>query len=199
MRTQSTKVPPKPTFPPDASAYGGALFRTRSGRSRGRPVSTTRTMHVVLRSEKAKGIWSFKHQRNERHVIAAIRRHSKRFDVKVFSLANVGNHLHLHVQFPSRNNYLRFIRAVTAAIAMAVTGSSRWRPNSGVRTRTGHGKKKEKFWSGRPFSRIVKTAKAFLTLKDYIAINHLEGLGFAREVARMVIKNPSRNRIDGYG
>jgi REP element-mobilizing transposase RayT len=173
-------------YPIDSSAYGGELQRTRKGRVGARPLSTTRTMHVVLRSSKARGAWSFKHARNEKRVIGLIRKHASRFGVRIYSLANVGNHLHFHVQFPSKNTYARFIRAITAAIAMAITGSSRWNP------------KKEKFWDRRPFSRIVKNAKAFLTLKEYIAINELEGLGYMRAVARLLIKDPQKHRLPSY-
>jgi hypothetical protein len=35
--------------------------------------------------------------------------------------------LHLHIQLTKRWSYRPFIRAVTSAIAMAITGASRWK------------------------------------------------------------------------
>ncbi len=91
------------------------------------------------------------------------------------SLANVGNHLHLEIKLTTRHTYRAFIRAVTAAIAMAVQGKNRWN------------KVKEKFWDYRPFTRIVVGYTALLTLKDYLEINMLEGQGVPRTKARLAL------------
>jgi hypothetical protein len=40
--------------------YGGELLKTRKGRSMGRPLDKKNSMHLVLRSSKAKNEWSFK-------------------------------------------------------------------------------------------------------------------------------------------
>jgi hypothetical protein len=46
----------------------------------------------------------------------------------------------------------------------------------------------QKFWDYRPFSRIAFGFKAFLTLKDYLEINRLEGHGYERGQARFLIE-----------
>src|SRR5690606_35669226 len=97
--------------------------------------------------------------------------------VRLNSFANVGNHLHLHVQLTNRHTYRAFIRAVSAAIMMKVTGVSRWNKI----------KLDKKFWDRRPFSRIIVGFKALLRLEDYIAINRLEGWGYNRSQARFLI------------
>ena len=137
-------------------------------------------MHLVLRSSKAKGAQSFLRGKNPAVVGSIIKKFSLKYGVKVLSLANVGNHLHLHIKLSNRFGYTPFIRAVTSAIAMAVTGRSRW---SKTRSRA----KKQKFWDLRPFTRVIVGLKAFFTLKDYIAINRLEGQGITRENARMLL------------
>ncbi|OQW47283.1 MAG: hypothetical protein A4S09_15935 [Proteobacteria bacterium SG_bin7] len=104
-----------------------------------------------------------------------LQKFAKKFGVILISGANVGNHLHLEIRIANRQTYRPFIRAVTAAIAMAITGTSRWNP------------KKIKFWDHRPFSRIAETWKEVLNLRDYIRINQLEGRGIHREEARVVI------------
>lgn len=64
-----------------------------------------------------------------------------------------------------------FIRAVSSAIVMAVTGASR------LKKLTKH------FWDCRPFTRVVIGYRALLSLRDYIKINRLEGCGYARAEA----------------
>jgi REP element-mobilizing transposase RayT len=150
------------------SAYGGELLKSRKGRASGRPLAVRQTMHLVLRSTKARGEWSFRRKHNADRVAAIIHKFSQRYGVKILSLANVGNHLHFHIQLSNRYTYAPFIRGVTSAIAMAVTGASRWN-KLGV-----------KFWDYRPFTRVVQGWRAVLNLRDYIRINQLEGQGYAR-------------------
>ncbi|NJM10240.1 MAG: hypothetical protein HC883_05100 [Bdellovibrionaceae bacterium] len=84
--------------------------------------------------------------------------------------------LHLHIQLTNRFTYKAFIRGSTAAIAMAVTGASRWN------------KLKIKFWDYRPFTRVVIGRRAVLSLRDYIRVNRLEGQGYDRGHARLVVR-----------
>lgn len=173
-------------LPPRSSAYGGTLLRTRRGRTGGRPLSTRETMHLVLRSSQARGEWSFRKPAHERRIRQIVAKFARRNGVKVLSLVNVGNHLHFHVQLTHRQLYRPFIRGMTAAIAMAVTGASRWR--KGTRAR---------FWDYRPFTRIVRGFRAFLTLRDYMAINRLEGAGVPRERARWLVTRAPPPRRGG--
>jgi hypothetical protein len=39
---------------------------------------------------------------------------------------------------------------------------------------------KDRFWDQRPFSNIVSSWRQCRNLRDYIRINHFEGLGFDR-------------------
>jgi hypothetical protein len=162
------------------SAYGGELMKERKGRARPRPLSTSETMHLVLRSTKAKGDWSFARTKNRRAINAILNRFAKRYGVRVLSYANVGNHLHFHVKLSNRFLYRPFIRALTGAIAMAVTGTSRWKK---LKTEA-----KDKFWDYRPFTRVVKSFCAFLNLRDYIRINRLEGYGYLRAQAEYFVR-----------
>lgn len=158
-------------------AYGGELQKKRKGRTHGRPLDTRNTMHLVLRSNKAKGEWSFKKPQNQKCVTAILKRFTKKFGVKVISLANVGNHLHFHIKLGNRHTYKPFICALTSAIAMAVTGKSRWN------------KVKGKFWDYRPFTRVIKSFRAYLNIRDYILINQFEGVGCDRIQAAMFVKS----------
>jgi putative transposase len=169
---------------PGSAAYGGVLLNTRKGRKHGRPLSTRESMHLVLRSSRAVGAWSFRAPRNDRKVRAFTQKFSKRYGVRVLKLANVGNHLHFHIQLGNRHLYRPFIRALTGAIALSVTEAKKGEPLK--RDESGQ-TKTPRFWDYRPFTRIVRGYRALLTLRDYLEINELEGLGTPRTEARVLI------------
>jgi REP element-mobilizing transposase RayT len=172
-------------IPASPREFGGVLLKTRKGRSTPRPLAVRQSMHLVLRSTRAKGEWSMRRGRNPKIIQNLISRFSKRYLVQVLSSANVGNHLHLHIQLTLRQNYYPWIRALTATIAMAVTGASRWRPLKG------------KFWDNRPYSKVVSHFKQRLRLQDYVATNQLEGLGHSRAIARLMVLHEQIDRRDG--
>ncbi len=179
MQTQLFKNEPK--------SYGGDLLKTRKGRRGPRPLDTKNSMHLVLRSSHAKGRWSFRAGGNSRKISLILRKFALKYGVKLLSVANVGNHLHLHIQLGNRYGYKPFIRATTAAIAMAITGMSRWK------------KLEIKFWDLRPYTRVVIGRKAWLILTKYIRINQLEGMGYTRETAQAVMQWPHMARLTGLG
>lgn len=162
----------------DPDSYGGVLANTRKGRARPRPLSITHSMHLVLRSSKARGAWSFRQPGNQQRVQAITKRFLAKYKIQLLSMANVGNHLHFHLKLSALSSYKPFIRALTAAIAMAVTGASRWQPLA---------KHIGKFWDYRPFTRLVRTLQGRLRVQDYIALNELEGEGFARNSAKLIV------------
>jgi len=164
------------------SAYGGSLQTTRKGRAGGRPLCTARSIHLTLRSTQARGARSFRQPHHADKVRSLIKRFSGKFKVRVFSVANVGNHLHLHVQLANLKAYTRFIRALTAAIAMAIMGTGKGKPAQA------------KFWDRRPFTRLVNGVREFIRVKDYIEINNLEGDGIARKTARWIVSWRTRGR-----
>ncbi len=161
------------------SAFGSSLMKKRKGRAGPRPLSTRTTMHLVLRSTKAVKDWSFKRSNNESRITSILEKFSHKYGVKLISVGNAGNHLHIHLKLSNRYAYKAFIRAITAAIAMAVTGASRWNKLKYSA--------QDRFWDYRPFTRIVESFKAFLNLKDYVEINQLEGQGYSRQQARLMI------------
>ena len=152
--------------------YGGLYSRRRFDRSRARPLSSRHTLHLVVRSSKARGPWSFTKKQNYNRIHDIIQKFARKHRVQVVKLAIVGNHIHLHIKLAKTPVYKPFIRAITAAIAMAITGASRWR-----------NRLKEKFWDLRPYTRLVVGEKARRTLNDYIAVNQLEGFGCTRKEA----------------
>jgi REP element-mobilizing transposase RayT len=163
----------------EPKAYGGELLKTRKGRTHGRPLDTRTTIHLVLRSSKAIGEWSFSRPKHQAKIKEIIRRFAQTYGVRVLSVAIVGNHLHLQIKLSNRYTYFPFIRAITAAIAMAITKVNRWNKARGPL----------RFWDYRPFTRVIQSLRAYLNLRDYIRINQMEGAGVNRSVARLLIKD----------
>ena len=149
--------------------FGGALLRKAKNRH-DRPISSQDPMHLVLRSTKAKGRFSFGHAKNFVKVDAIVRSHCLRYGVKLKQFSNNYNHLHLLVKFPSRQTYLRFIRSLTGHLALAVTGASKMKSLKSIFD----GKS---FWDFRPFSRVVRSRRGYAVARDYVVLNQLEALG----------------------
>ncbi len=175
-------------FKNSSLSYGGILLNTRAGRAFGRPLSTRDTMHLVVHSTQARGEWSFK--KKEKAISHLSLKFAKRYGVKICSFANVGSHLHFHLKLSNRFTYAAFIRALTGAIAMLVTGKTRWS--------TEEGKEKKKFWDHRPFTRIVKGFKDFLNVEHYVELNVLEGMGYTKPEARFILENLKPPPIEDY-
>ncbi len=186
-------------FKTEKSDYGGSLRSTRRGRAHARPLAVKTTMHLILRSSKATGAYSFRNPKHEKNIRRIIEKFAFVYGVKVISIANAWNHLHLQIKLSNRFTYTPFIKAVTGSIAMSVTGRSRWqkvvlarggaiasgvarraRGSSGVANSAVAAKDSEKFWDQRSFTRIVQSLRAFLNLKDYVRMNQIEGDGGAK-------------------
>lgn len=140
-------------------------------------------MHLVLRSSHAKAGWSFRVGDNPKKVSSILKKFAKKYGVQLLAVANVGNHIHIHMKLGNRFGYKPFIRAVTAAIAMAITGVSRWK------------KIDLKFWDLRPYTRVVIGREAWIRLTKYVRVNQLEGMGYSREVAKIVIGYPGMEKL----
>jgi len=183
-KSKSGRSPQLAMLKREKSAYGGELRKTRASRG-ARPLATRQTMHLVLRSSLAKGEWSLRHTRHRRRVTNIVLRFARTNGVRVLSMANVGNHLHLHIKLGNRFSYARFIRAISGAIAQAVTGRTRWQTDSNV---SSNSRERLRFWDHRPFTRIVESLRAVLGLRDYVRLNQLEGEGVNRREARAWIE-----------
>lgn len=159
-------------------SYGGIL-RTKAKNRGARPLSSKHSLHVVMRSSQAKGLWSFQNQKKIQKISNYLQVFSLGKGVQILSFANVGNHLHLHIKITNRTLYKAWIRGLSSALAMMVAGKA------GLKKLKEQGKT---FWDYRPFTRVVQSFKAFLNLKDYIQINQFEGLGMPRTQAQILIK-----------
>jgi REP element-mobilizing transposase RayT len=95
---------------------------------------------------------------------------SKRWGVRVYRYANVGNHIHLLIKVPSRTVWQRFLRELAGGIAIIVTGAKKGAALA--RNNTGRG-----FWDGLAFTRIVSFGRDFDGVARYVIKNLFEAMG----------------------
>jgi REP element-mobilizing transposase RayT len=141
--------------------FGGAYLKGNHAKCK-RPLESKFAVHVVLRATES----GLRKPAVYHHVNLAVTRACKKYGVKLYEYANVGNHLHLLIKLPHVRAWKAFIREITGRIAQIARGLK------------GRQKSAAKFWRHRPFTRIVRGWKrAYRLAKDYILLNQLEGEG----------------------
>ena len=175
-----------------SSSFGGSLLN-KSNAKTARPISTKKVMHLVLRSEKAKGAYSFLLSKHKDRIEDTIYNQARKTGVKVYSYANSGNHLHILVLPRTRRAFSNFIRAICGIIARIVLGKERGQAQHSENS-SSKAINPEKFWDQRPFSRILEWGKAFNLAKDYLLQNTLEALGFIKYKPRKAQRYSARRR-----
>jgi hypothetical protein len=126
----------------------------------------------------------------------------RRHGVKVYRVANAGNHLHLLVRFTKRRGLQNFLRGSCGLIARKVLGAERGRASGKTTTSDAPQtinrslKQGQRFWSQRPFTRIVSWGKDFNSVLAYVKLNSLEALGFlSRKFTKALPSHAIRNRV----
>jgi REP element-mobilizing transposase RayT len=104
---------------------------------------------------------------NEQKVRSLVFGLGERFNVKVYSFANSGNHIHLLLRAKVKGDFQNYLRSLTGLIARHVTRSER-------------GRKFGKFWDHLAYSKLVGWGREFQNAITYIARNALEGARFIR-------------------
>jgi REP element-mobilizing transposase RayT len=141
--------------------FGGAYLKGNHAKYK-RPLESRFAIHVVLRATEA----ALRKPAVYRHVNLTVTRACRKYGVKLYEYANVGNHLHLLIKLPHIQIWGAFIREVTGRIAQIARGLK------------GRQKGDKPFWCHRPFTRVVRGWKrAYRLAKDYILLNQLEGEG----------------------
>ena len=145
----------------DLKFFGGALLRGR--RKSQRPLSHKHPIHLVLRSDKAKGLASF--FRFRKSIERLITKQAGKFGVRIYQQAIQSNHIHFVLKIQNREHYRYFISALTGSIALRVCRGA------------GLKKQDRTFWLSRPFTRIVSWGRDFQGVLNYLTQNTLEALG----------------------
>lgn len=130
-----------------------------------RPLNPELSLHVVMRSSKAKGHWALSHRRNRSNVEQILRRHAEKNAIVLYSVQLVGNHLHLLIKFKKKESVQKFFRIVAGLIPRAITGAQK-------------GYKVGRFWDKTLYSRMVTWGREFKAVCAYLGKNALESVGF---------------------
>jgi len=127
-----------------------------------RPLDPRQPLHLVLRSEKARGRLSLLAIAHRLKIKACIEKAARVNGVTLHRVANVGTHLHLLLSFVSREGFKAFLRTITGLIARLVT-----------KARRGHGF--GRFWDALAFTRVVAGGRrAFQIAAVYVEANEIE-------------------------
>jgi hypothetical protein len=142
-------------------AHANGNSRTAGKRKEFRPLDARRSLHLILKSDQAKGKYGLLVPRNQIFIAKTLEAKAKKFAVTIQSQANVGNHIHLKLRFRSKAQFQNFLRSITTLIARFVTGARKGKPFG-------------RFWSGLAYTRVVTSAKEDLQLGGYIEANRIE-------------------------
>lgn len=168
-------------LPAQAKEFGGALLHGR--RRRRRPLSSKHSLHVVIRSSWARGPHSFRSAKNLQTITRLIEGIARKFHVKVYRYAIVGNHIHMMIGFYSHEQYKSYLRLLCGQIASHVMGRQsfenfrkalvkKWGDTSETQG------KGQQFFQFRPYTRLINWGRDFRGCVRYLRRNFLEAIGF---------------------
>ena len=146
-----------------AIELGGGLFAGK--RKEKRPFHRSGLIHVTMRAEGATGRWSMLNQKHKGYVYLEGDRIARESRVKLRSLVNVGNHLHIVVKARRREDLRRFLRVVTGRIATLVTGARKGKPLA------------KRFWDQLVHTKLVISKRQEENLARYMGKNLGEAEG----------------------
>lgn len=170
-------------------SFGGSeLVGRRKSR---RPLSTKSPVHLILKSKTQKIFHP-----NNQSLRDLILRTAKKFNIQVHEYALNWSHIHLIIQLWDRQDYVRFIRALTSLMAMAFEKSrarNTLQKSSEKNTISGT----EKLFTLRPFTRILAWGKDYKNTVQYVFLNFQESLGFKRN-KRTTHRKKSRTEPNSF-
>jgi REP element-mobilizing transposase RayT len=165
-----------PGFEKGAGAsHGGELSRGK--RKTFRPIDPKQALHVVLRSSKARGKFSMLHPKHCNAIEKYVHKAAKRWGVRVYRFANVGNHLHLLIKVPSRSGWKSFSREIAGGIAQIVTGAKKGEALTRNQDAAIAESAQRGFWDHLLFTRIVSFGRNFKSVSAYLIKNLFEAAG----------------------
>lgn len=148
-------------FPLKERAFSPGKRTTRASRQY-RPRATKEAMHLVLRSDQARGAKSL--LKYDTVVRAVITKLARKHGVRIYRIVNAGNHLHITLKLSKQFMWKGFISGITGGIARALG----FKRDAGSR---------QGFWNSRPFTRMIAWGRDYNVVKDYHVLNQLEADG----------------------
>lgn len=136
-----------------------------------------------MRSEIAKGNFSLLHDKNRKWLRQFLPATARRFAVRIYASSNNGNHLHFVVKTKEKQNLSKFLRVLSGVIARKVLDAQKGRA------------KKARFWTSRPYSRVITWGREFWSVLRYVERNLLEA---SRQLTYRVRKLPESDEVRMY-
>lgn len=154
--------------------FGGSLLKGNPKTKR--PLDAKFPIHLTMRAQKS----VMRLPKTIKVVSDCIDSVAKKYGVRVYKQANVGNHLHLVLKLHRKQLWAPFIRELSGRIAQRLEELLRLKLPEG-------------FWKFRPHTRIVRGWKtAFRVALDYVFLNQLEAEG---EISRREVKTLADYRV----
>ncbi len=178
---------PYPYIPRRWIEHGGALSIKR--RKTKRPIDIGKPIHIVLRSEVAKGNRSL--FRNSSLVNFIINRSAKHFRIKIYQRAVCSNHIHLLVKGKKRIDLQNFFRVLAGHSAQEILRKYPLEKSKVKKAGNAPRKYIRRFWELILYSRVVALGLDFKTVKNYIIQNTMEALGLISYQKRGRLLNTS--------
>ncbi len=179
-------------FPKEQRAFSPGARTTRQSRKY-RPRGTKEAMHLVLRSDRARGPKSLlKYDRVVRSVIGKL---ASRHGVRIYRIVNAGNHLHITLKLSKQFLWHGFISGVTGGIARAVGFKRDENTKQGFAKQ---GRPHQGFWNSRPFTRLISWGRDYNIVKDYHILNQLEADGAVPPRSRMLRPERWRHVVQAF-
>jgi REP element-mobilizing transposase RayT len=138
---------------------------TRTGlRKEARPLDPKRPLHLVLRSEVARGDRSMQaHSKRVHFIENTLYSQAKKYRIKIHRFSNNGNHLHILLSFKTKPEFQNFLRVFAGKIAQRILNAQRG------------AKSQIKFWSKLAYTRVVALGRrAFFNAYNYVMFNEAE-------------------------
>lgn len=117
------------------------------------------------------------HPKHCNHIESFVQKTAKRWGVRVYRYANVGNHIHLLIQVPTRAAWQRFSKELSGGIAQIVTGAKKGAELKRDSDPSMPESAKRGFWDHLLFTRIVSFGRDFNGMKRYLVKNLFEAAG----------------------
>lgn len=175
--------------------HGGVLRNQRAGRGQ-RPLSTKESLHVVFKVDKRRlRSKTLRSTKSYALINKIIKTYAKRFYVQLEQISIQNDHCHLLVRTKRRSSFHNFFRVVAGQIAQIFekegllwgvtdtpSNSREWerktiREDWNGLTRAKDVKKGTQLWLYRPFSRVIRGYRSYVTVRNYIQLNKKEALG----------------------
>jgi hypothetical protein len=139
--------------------FGGSLLLGK--RKEARPLSTKHPLHLILKSEKARGSLSFINHRFALEL--ALSKVASQFKIKIYDKSVNNDHIHMVILFKSKEAYKSFIRVLSAEIVRIIS----------KKTKT----PLKDFFTQRPYTKILSWGKQLNITLEYQILNQMEYFG----------------------